>query len=283
MALTCSDAEQLGKRFLLKGSFIFNLLFVQRVLCFLVQAIHCSCVWATTWLNQQNECTPSEDSDQPGHPPSLIRVFAVRSMDSWGPKISSCGQRRLWSDWVDAQADLCLRWGHTHFVGFVMSRLIERVYCTAEFWKESSIFRRFKKDKKKALFRQKSNTIIQSAYEIMALIALLKHNHQTCMRSSPLGLHVWFLVRPFVYFHTLCVRTAKALVRLRIRAVSPEPSLFAYAISTIISWAAAIIAVWRHQYQDLWMPERWYWPPLRVGRYHLSHVHKSWFRCLRTI
>ena len=23
-------------------------------------------------------CAPSEDSDQPGHPPSLIRVFAVR-------------------------------------------------------------------------------------------------------------------------------------------------------------------------------------------------------------
>ena len=27
-------------------------------------------------------CTPSEDSDQPGHPPSLIRVFAVRLMGS---------------------------------------------------------------------------------------------------------------------------------------------------------------------------------------------------------
>ena len=25
-------------------------------------------------------CAPSEDSDQPGYPPSLIRVFAVRSM-----------------------------------------------------------------------------------------------------------------------------------------------------------------------------------------------------------
>ena len=24
-------------------------------------------------------CAPSEDSDQPGHPPSLIRVFAVRT------------------------------------------------------------------------------------------------------------------------------------------------------------------------------------------------------------
>ena len=30
--------------------------------------------------NQQNECVPSKDSDQPGHPTSLIRVFAVRSM-----------------------------------------------------------------------------------------------------------------------------------------------------------------------------------------------------------
>ena len=32
-------------------------------------------------------------------------------------------QRGLWSDWVDAQADLSLRWVHSHFVGFVMSRL----------------------------------------------------------------------------------------------------------------------------------------------------------------
>ena len=28
-----------------------------------------------------------------------------------------------WSDWVDAQADLSLRWAHTHFVGSDMSRL----------------------------------------------------------------------------------------------------------------------------------------------------------------
>ena len=27
-------------------------------------------------------CAPSEESDQPGHPPSLIRVFAVRSVGS---------------------------------------------------------------------------------------------------------------------------------------------------------------------------------------------------------
>ena len=26
---------------------------------------------------------PSEDSDQPGHPPSLIRVFAIRMKKAW--------------------------------------------------------------------------------------------------------------------------------------------------------------------------------------------------------
>ena len=31
-------------------------------------------IWATSWQNQQNDCAPSEDSDQPGHPPSLISL-----------------------------------------------------------------------------------------------------------------------------------------------------------------------------------------------------------------
>ena len=39
-------------------------------------------------------CASSEDSDQPGHPPSLISLHcALKS--SQGPKLSSCGQRRL--------------------------------------------------------------------------------------------------------------------------------------------------------------------------------------------
>ena len=157
---------------------------------------------------------PSEDYDQPGLPPSLIRVFVVHTIGSYGLNVSWWGQRRLfclgrcpgwsesslstqvilfvlscggsysswfkslprstseprhdntnkvtvrpaktqislgirpvwsesslcaqwvakdpsflhadsedWSEWADAQADLSLRWAHTHFVGFVMSRL----------------------------------------------------------------------------------------------------------------------------------------------------------------
>ena len=32
---------------------------------------------------QQFGCAPSEDSDQPGHPPRMIRVFAVRMKKAW--------------------------------------------------------------------------------------------------------------------------------------------------------------------------------------------------------
>ena len=60
-------------------------------------------------------CATSEDSDQPGHPPSLIGVVAVREMDSYGPKLSSRGPRKLWSDWADTQADLSLLWAHMPF------------------------------------------------------------------------------------------------------------------------------------------------------------------------
>ena len=51
-------------------------------------------------------CAPIEDSEQPGRSPSLVRVFAVRIKKA------------------DAQADLSLRWAHSHFVGFVTRRLI---------------------------------------------------------------------------------------------------------------------------------------------------------------
>ena len=70
------------------------------------------------WQTQQNDSAPCEDSDQPGHRPSLIWVFTVRFMGSQEPRLSSCGQRRLWSDWANAQADLSVRWVHMPFCWF---------------------------------------------------------------------------------------------------------------------------------------------------------------------
>ena len=64
-------------------------------------------VWSESSLSARRKLgsvatywTHSKDSDQPGHP------------------------QRLWSDWVDAQADLSLRLAHSNFVDFDMTRLI---------------------------------------------------------------------------------------------------------------------------------------------------------------
>ena len=51
--------------------------------------------WAATWKNQQCGCAPREDSDQPGHPPSLIRVFAVHMKKAWVISYPVSAQQRL--------------------------------------------------------------------------------------------------------------------------------------------------------------------------------------------
>ena len=99
----------------------------------IVTLVFCKYMCAASWQNQQSDCAPSEDSDQPGHPghpghpPSLIRVFAARMKKPWVLSYPFSTQRSFWSDWADAQDDLSLRWAHTHFVGFVMSWLL--FYC----------------------------------------------------------------------------------------------------------------------------------------------------------
>ena len=64
-------------------------------------------------------CAPSEDSDQPGHPPSLIRVFAVRMKKAMVQSYPLSAHR-----WRMAKADLSFCWVHIHFVGCVVRRLI---------------------------------------------------------------------------------------------------------------------------------------------------------------
>ena len=54
-------------------------------------------------------------------------VWSESSLSAWrnlGPLAAHWAQSEDWSDWADAQADLRLRWAHSHFDGFFMSRLI---------------------------------------------------------------------------------------------------------------------------------------------------------------
>ena len=151
---------------------------------------------------------------QPGQPPSLSRVFAVRMKKAWVLSYPLSAQRILWSDW-DAQADLSLRWAHNHFVVS---------------WGASN----------------------EPSHEITVLYVLCKLILQTHMRRHPVGLDVWFFAGNFVSFHTSCVRRAKALVRLRGCTGSPEPSLVAYEISTIISWAGLNIWIVYRNSRNKW-------------------------------
>ena len=63
-------------------------------------------------------CAPSKDSDQPGHLSILISVFAVLLKKPWVLEYPLSAQRKLWSEWADAQVDLCLRWAHWSFCWF---------------------------------------------------------------------------------------------------------------------------------------------------------------------
>ena len=127
--LKCThEATQLGHR---SGSLspivqhsVWTVLVLLRLLRYACSPEPSLFIWAATWQNQQNECAPSKDLDQPGHPSSLISVFVVRIKKPWVLSYPLSAQWRLWSNWADAQADLSLRWAHTHFVSFVMSWLI---------------------------------------------------------------------------------------------------------------------------------------------------------------
>ena len=59
---------------------------------------------------------PSEESDQPAHSPSLIRVFAKHSVVSLGPKRSADSEDSGQTGQLPRL--ICLRWAHRSFCWF---------------------------------------------------------------------------------------------------------------------------------------------------------------------
>ena len=86
--------------------------------------------WATSWKTNKVACAPSKDSDQPGHLPSLIRVFTVRMKKAWFISYPLSAQRRLirlgwcpgWSEsLLGAHATLLvLSWGSSYLLGVLL-------------------------------------------------------------------------------------------------------------------------------------------------------------------
>ena len=65
-------------------------------------------ILAASWQNQQNDVQPAKAQISLG-------ICSVWSESLLYPL---SGQRRLWSDWADAQANLGLRWAHRSFCWF---------------------------------------------------------------------------------------------------------------------------------------------------------------------
>ena len=78
-------------------------------------------------------CAPSEDSDQPRHPPSLIRVFVVRMKKALVLSYPLSASEDFDQTWRKPRL-IGVFTGHTcHFVGFVIKWLnfaVVRLSCT---------------------------------------------------------------------------------------------------------------------------------------------------------
>ena len=90
----------------------------------------------------------------------------------------------------------------------------------------------FSHDKAQTYFRPEDHTDCAGApasYDLQSWGRTFEPSHEIMA----------LFIGPLVYCHTLSVRTATTLARLRECAGSPEPSLVAYLISSIISWAGS--------------------------------------------
>ena len=107
-----------------------------------------------------NDCAPIEDSDQPGHLPSLIRVFACAQLVAKGPSFlhadSEDSNQTGWMPrliWVFA--------GRSHFVGFVMSRLKYGIVGTLTVVMSSNVFRSKIRNFCECMYGQVSRVVMQ--------------------------------------------------------------------------------------------------------------------------
>ena len=87
-------------------------------------------LWAAARQNQQNGVTQISLGNRPVWSGSLLCAQRVAKDQSFLHADSED-----WWDWVDAQADLTLCWAHSHFVGFVMRRLL--CYSDRQVWTNS--------------------------------------------------------------------------------------------------------------------------------------------------
>ena len=103
---------------------------------------------------------------------SLIRVFAVRMKKAWVLSYPFSAQRRLWSDWADAQAEsslgaqsLCWFCHVTAHIYYVLYVRMWSLSCSFSFWNPEST----------------SSTVVPSGMFVVTFFIFTKNIFLSCM------------------------------------------------------------------------------------------------------
>ena len=129
---------------------IISILFVSRKMTMLFDVFFCLLASSLLNLNYYRDCRfeplhdktnnmsvrPAKTQISLGICPVWLQFLLCAQWVAKNPRFLHAGSED-WSDWADAQADPSLRWAHSHFVGFVMSRLIfshTKVFSLPEIW-----------------------------------------------------------------------------------------------------------------------------------------------------
>ena len=139
-------------------------------------------------------------------------VFVVRMKKHWAFNYLLSAHGRLWSDWVDAQADLSLRWAHMSFCWRLKCR--EAAQMSAVHQVLTVILETFWN-----LTNLRGITLVSlrsSSVNLQPNEPAINENQMICNQMSWNQMRLWYSSNR---------QPAKAQASLRIRAVSPEPSL----------------------------------------------------------
>ena len=112
-----NEADSLFRSFCRKHCHFLFVIFMScalQLLCILHNRIITRMIFDKT---NKMTCASREDSGQPGHPPSLIRVFAVRMKKPWALSYPLSAQRRLIRQ-GECPGYLSLHWAHISFCWF---------------------------------------------------------------------------------------------------------------------------------------------------------------------
>ena len=110
----------------------------------------------------------SEDSDQPEHPRSLIRICVDRMCLLQPPGYPKKYKREHLPYWVDAQADLSLRWSHKSYCWFcrALDHIVMNVTYVAYFLKQNNLLQQYtsRNMRKYTTWRESKEDSDQSAH-----------------------------------------------------------------------------------------------------------------------